>query len=363
MTPAMAPLVVGAAAGSASASGDGLLVLGAAILVLVLCMIGFAATAAWLRLRNREKELAWQARERRWEEKLLDVLAGAATPAAIWMLVLPGEELYFVDYLLRYSRRLRGSMRHVLEELARPYLAGVVERLQAPDAERRARAVETLALLGFGAHLPLIVGALDDSSPLVSMIAVRAIALHKRPEHVALLLDEADRLGTWSPRQMVAVLVSMGPAAVTALRDTFADRSRSATLRATAGDALRLLHDPAAAATAAEVLQADPDREVLASALRLLGDLGRAEQLIAARPFVTHPDPVLRAAAMQALAASADAGDLELLREGVRDDSGWVAIQAVRSLKAAGETASLCSIATEDGDRAVLARQILLERA
>lgn len=335
----------------------------ASILALVLCMIGFAALAAALRLRNGRTARAWQAREARWEEALLEVLAGAATPGSLWQRVEEGEQLYFLDYLLRFARRTRGSTRHVLEELARPYLAPVVQRMTGGDAERRARAVETVAMLGFGPNANRIIEALRDPSPLVSMIAARSIARQQRPEYVDAVLAEAEQLTHWSPRQLSAMLASMGATAMPALRHALADPHLAPELRAVAADSLRHLHDPDAMDIAGLVLATATDREVVAATLRLVADLGEPAQAEVVRPFLSHPDQVIRAAAIQALTTTGDAQDRALLQHGIDDESGWVAMHAARALKSTGQSQLLRELARRDEPRSLLARQVLLESA
>lgn len=356
--------VVGRLAGAQATELDlGRTALLGSILLLVLCMLGFAAMAAVLRLRNRRTQREWEAREARWEQPLLAVLSGEATPGSLWQLVEDEEQLYFVDYLLRYARRVRGSTRHVLEELARPYLHPVVERMTGGDAERRARAVETVAMLGFGPNAARIAAALRDPSPLVSMIAARCIARQQRPEYVDVVLAEAAHLTDWSPRQLSAVLVSMGPAAMAALRHALEDPHLPPALRAVTAESLRQLHDPDAMASAERVLATATDREVLAATLRLVAELGGHEQSPAVRPFLTHPDPVIRSAAIQALTTTADAHDVTLLQHGIDDESGWVAIQAARALRSTGQSEVLRDLARSDQPRSPLARQVLLESA
>jgi HEAT repeat protein len=343
--------------------GPGALALLAAIVVLVACAVGFALIAGVLRHHNRRKEREWLVREEMWELPLLDVLSGSAPPTALWALVAEGEELYFVDYLLRYARRMRGSTRHVLTELARPYLAPVAERMRGGDPERRARAVETVALLGFGRYTAEVVEALGDPSPLVSMIAARNIARHQRPEHVPLLLEHAVRLSDWSPRQLSAVLASMGPESIPALRLALVDPLLTPAVRAAAADALRHLHDPGAVDAAIIVLSSATDRDVVAAALRIVGELGQPEDARRVRPLCCSPDPVIRSAAIQALTTTGAAEDHEMLRRSLDDESGWVAIQAARALKRTGSAATLRELAHEEEPRSSLARQVLLESA
>jgi hypothetical protein len=338
------------------------LIVASAILGLVLCAVFFAVVAGVLRYRNRRKEREWLAREAKWEGPLLEVLAGIDRPERLWSLVTRGDELYFVDYLLRYARRIRGSTRRVLAELARPYLGPVADRMSTGDTERRARAVETIAMLDFDRHAERIVAALDDESPLVSMIAARSIARNQRREHVPVLLAHIARLAAWSPRQLTALLTTLGGDAAPALREALADRAHAPELRAIAADALRRLHDPEAVDVAADLLSVEENRELLAAALRIVAALGRPEHAAQVRPLCTHEDPVIRAVAIQALTTTGAAEDLFLLRLGLDDESHWVAIHAARALRDSGGGASLRVLARSESPRSALAQQVLMER-
>lgn len=331
------------------------------IVALLACAVAFAATAAMLRHRNRAKERAWKEREERWEGPLLDVVAGTRRPAELWSLVGEGEGLFFVDYLLRFARRTRGGTRHVLEELARPYLEPIVSRMRGGDPERRARAVETVAMLGFGPYGGGVLRALTDPAPLVAIVAARSVGRQGRPEHAELVLEHASRLTHWSPRQLTAVLVSMGAPAAPGLRRALTSDAYPAAVRAIAADALRLLHDPAAVAAAESVLRPGEDRELVVAALRLVGELGGPDQAARARSFVNETDPVIRSAAVQALAAAGAPEDIDLLRQRLSDESGWVALRAARALKVSGAGATLREIARGDDSQAQIARHILVE--
>jgi HEAT repeat protein len=340
----------------------GRLWLGAAIGVLILCALLFAVTASVLRYRNRRKEVHWTAREAKWTAPLMAVLTGEAPPTALWSRIEPGEELYFLDFLLRYARRLRGQSRETLSELAQPYLARVAGRMQRGDADRRARAVETVAQLGFDAHLDGIAASLAAPSPMDSMVAARGFARRRRADHVPLLLAHLSRLQSWSPGQLAALLASMGADAVAPLRAALADAGQPPTLRAIAADALRELRDSEAATVAAHVLEGARDHALIIAALRLIGALSRQEHAAAVHPFCDADEVEVRAAAMDALAATGTAADRALLRRGLDDHSGWVAIHAARGLVEAGDAESLRALIDSDHPRSALARQVLVER-
>ena len=332
------------------------------IVLLLGCAILFAVIAAVLRYRNRRKEKEWLEREARWELPLLEVLAGSESPRVLWDLVGRDEQLYFVDYLLRFARRTRGHTRDILAGLAHPYLGQVAGRIATGDTERRARAVDTVALLGFAEYGKLIVAALDDPSPFVSMIAARCIARQQSPEHARLLVGHLSRLADWSPRQLTAMLASLGHEAAPCLRAAFADPANAPGLRAVAADALRRLHDPEALAVAGAVLEtAASDRDLVAAALRLVAELGGPEQAALVRPFCTHTDAVIRATAIQALPTTGALEDADSLRHALADESGWVAIQAARALMGSGDLRSLRALARAGEPRSALARQVLME--
>jgi HEAT repeat protein len=359
--PQVASVPPPASAAAAPVAEAGLLALAIAIAILALCAIGFAVIAGVLRYRNRRKEREWLAREAKWEKPLLDTLIGDSPAEALWSLVAEQEGLYFVDYLLRFARRIKGSTRDRLADLAQPYLEPVVARIGGGDPERRGRAVETIATLSFDRHHELVVAALDDPSPLVAMIAARSIARQQRPEHTRLLLGHMSRVAEWSPRQLTAMLVSMGAESMPALRLAFEDEETPPSLRAIAADALRRLHDPEAMETALRVLPGASDRDLIAATLRLMADLGHTGQAHDVRPLCTHPDPVIRAVALQALTTTGGAEDQELLRGGMEDESGWVAIQSALGMMRTGDGASLRARAQRDDPLASLAQQVLVE--
>lgn len=336
------------------------LLLGAILVVLALSVL-FALTAALLRYRNGRMATRWRALEGRWESLLMEVLAGDAPRRALWERVRPGEEMYFVDYLLRFARRLRGAARVQLSELAAPYLPAVVERARRGDPERRARAVETLALLGYYNHAQLIVEALRDPSPLVAMVAARGIARQQDPRHIRSVVAGLGRLTNWSPRHLSYTLASIGTLAVPALRAALVDPARPPATRAIVADALGRLQDPRAADLAAELLPHTAERELSAALLRLLEAAGAPRHGHAAYALLNSPDPVIRAQAVSALATISGTTDPECFRPGLEDASTWVAIHAARALRDLGHRGLLRDMIGASHPRAALARQVLTE--
>ena len=343
--------------------GPTLYLLSAAIGGLAGLALAFAALALFLRWRNAVRARRWGALEARWERTLLEVLAGDAPADALAPLVAPRDGSFFVGMLMRYARRLRGAERDTVVRIAQPYLGRIARQLRLRSAERRARAVQTLSVLGAEAYRDVVRRALDDPSPLVAMVAARALARGRDAEHGAAILARLERFDEWSARYLASMLAGMGAEVAAPLCDTLADPARAAWVRAVAADALTMLHDLPAADVAAAVLGATDDRELLAANLRLLAALGRPAHVPRIRPLASSGDAVVRAMATRALAALGDETVRARLRDALDDPSPWVAHEAAAGLAESGGGEILRALADSDHPRAVLARQALREAA
>jgi HEAT repeat protein len=320
---------------------------------------GLALVALLLRLSNDRKAQRWARLEQLWQPVALDVVVGVEPPEKVWALVGPRDGLHFVNYLLRFAKLVTGSERRVVDELAAPYLPLVLPQLKYRTVERRARAVQTLSILGSRSHSAIILRALDDPSPLVAMVAARALARGGSPDFAAGILSRMHRFDTWRPSFLSSMLASMGPAVAPTLRSALADSVFHPNVRAVAADALRELHDYLAADAAARVLEETTDRNLLATTLNLLAHIGRAEHLPSIRKHAMSPEPIVRARAVAALGHVGAAEDLPFLMGAFHDQSAWVALRAAEALHEAGATDSLAMLARGDLDRAPLARQLL----
>jgi HEAT repeat protein len=339
-----------------------LLFLAIGIGMLLLCAIAFAASVVVLRFQHDRRDARWRDLEARWEAAIFDVIAGDAEPEALWNLVADDEQLYCVDYILRFARRVTGEERRRLATLAQPFLPPIAERVQARDPQRRARAVQTLGELGLARYVNEVIVALDDPSPLVAMVAARALAREEHAGYLEPVLSHLHRFTNWSPNFLASMLSFVGPSAAPALRSELADARRLPEVRAVVATALTNLNDYDAANVAAPILEEETNRELVTAVLRLLSRIGREEQLPLVRKAAQSTDFVIRAAAATALGSLGQAQDMQVLREACEDDSKWVALHAARALRDAGEVESLYELAESERARATLALQVLSEK-
>jgi HEAT repeat protein len=331
-------------------------------LLLLALTLFFAIYTIHLRLAHMRKAQRWKRLEQIWEPALKKVLAGERSPFVAWKRVRPRDRRYFVDFLLRYADGLPGEDQQILVKTAGGFLIYVADHMKKVDPERYARSIHTLGLLGLETFSAAIIAALDDPSPLVNMVAARALLRNGRLDYVEAVLRRAKRFKDWSSGFLASMLVAAGPEAVPLLRQIFLDVARPTWLRASVADALVEQNDAAAADIAARVLQTETDRELVTAALRLLKRTGRPEHSAILRELCNSPDFVIRAHAVSALASLGNARDIQQLWRFFEDPSSWVAIHAAWALKERGGEEVLRELVACHHPRAKLALQVLSER-
>jgi len=338
------------------------------VALLFVVTVGFSAYAVTLRLWHRSRDRRRARFAERWREGLLATIAQSDTDAAgtdvsrdVRGDVAEDERIHFVGFVVEYARRLSGDGRDTLRGLVEPYLGLIAERADSSSVEVRARAIQTLGMLGLEAHAPRVIAALDDDSPLVAMVAARALAQAESPTHAAAVLERLPRFQGWNRRFLASMLAAMGPEVAATFRAGLADSSREPRTRAVLAEALLLQSDLLAADVAARILEADADRELRVAALRLLHVVGRPDHAPVVRRYLGSDDETVRAQALRALGAVGSQGDVPTLLDAMMDASPWVALSAARAALEAGAQRALDEIATSEHVNAALARQVLAE--
>jgi hypothetical protein len=307
-----------------------------AVIGLAAACVVFSAYALWLRAGNTFRRRKWEDREARWTGLTLEAVAGERSVEELTARVGRGERSAFLEFLMRYARRLKGRERDRVKELAAPFLPTTLPLLTSRDPFRRALAVQTLGTLGTLEHEHALLGALGDSSPLVSMLAARALAAQRGAAHADAILANLDRFESWGTEYVTTLLASLGPEASPSLRRVLEDTARTPRVRAVAADALRELHDLEAAGSAFGALEGDAPPDLAAPLLRLLAVLGEPRHLVGIRRTLTHPHFAVRAEAYSAYGALCGAEGETVLQEGLWDRSPWVALHAARAMRDRG---------------------------
>jgi HEAT repeat protein len=334
-------------------------VLVAIVGALFIVTLVFSAYAFYLRLRHEARDRQRARYAAKWKDRILQALADDDAARALQAGVEEDERLHFVGFAVQYARRVRGDGRATLAGLVKPFLGPIVERADSRRVEIRARAVQTLGTLGLPEHSARVIAALDDPSSLVSMVAARALALGEAPEYADAVLSRLHRFTGWNRRFLASMLAAMGPSVTTTLRAALADARAEPRSRAVAAEALQIQGDLGAGDIAAEVLRTTTDRDLLASTLRLVREVGRPDHAESVRMHVRSPDIAVRAQALHALGTVGGEAEIPQLVEAMRDPSPWAALNATEGLLAAGGGPLLAEMAASEDGVGALARQVL----
>ena len=347
--------------GSFTATEGALITLSIIVIALMLVALFFSAYAVLLRARHARRDRLWEALSARWEAPVLAaILDPDAVPAA--QATVPEEyRLHFVQFVLEYSRRVRGAERRTLRVLAEPYLDEVAERTHHRNSEVRTRAVQTLGTLGLPKYSEDVLRGLEDPSPLVSMVAARYLARAEFPQFAPAVMKHLGRFEGWNPRFLASMLAAIGPEASPVLRQGLVDTATPTWLRAVYAEALRMQLDPLAGDLALEALGTTDERELLAPLLTLLAAVGRPDHVPTIREYCSSDDIIVRAQALHALGLLSDAAEIPLLLDAMDDPSPWATLHAARGVRAAGGRRILEEIAASDHPHAALAGQVLFE--
>lgn len=321
----------------------------------------FAALAIVLRIRHDRRLKRRERLEEKWEALLLDVLAGREELHVLLDSVARRDRVSYLDLLYRIGRHLQGDDLEVVRVAAEPYLDEIAGDLDERDTETRAKYLQMLGVLGFHDHHDVIRASLDDPSPMVAMVAARALMRRGRHEFAADVLRRLSRFEDWSEATLSSLLAVMGPGASPALRDVFASTDKPLWIRVTACRALEKLNDFEAADVAAGLVEGEPEPELLRAALDLLGQVGRDEHIPLVREYCMADDETVRISGIGALGRLSASTDTEALLLSIGDESPWVAMNAARSLKHLARTDLLRELAASGHQRAELLEQVLLE--
>jgi HEAT repeat protein len=335
--------------------------------ILILSLLGlavfFAVLTFFLRLRNERETRTWERLSKTWDPLLLDALSDPERLQAIWEEVKDEHQILFLEFVLQYAQRLGGSERETLKRAAEPFLPKMLPLLSHRQVGVRARAVQTLGVLGLPAFAEEVKEAVDDESPFVGALAARLLAHEGGGDIAEELCRRLSRFKNFRNWYLVDLVVALGPSAIPTIRETMVDTECPLQIRSVAAHSLSVLGDLASADPAGRLALEEEDPALLTSLMRLLGQVGTDEHAPAARAHIDSDEFFLRAAAIRALSELGGEEDLPLLVEKLSDPSAWVRMAAARGVYRIGGREALRVLGTSEDPARVLFRQVLGEEA
>ena len=335
------------------------LIFGVVIAILLVLVILLAAITLIIRFRNISRSSKYLIQEEKWGPLILEYMFGDSTPDEIHNAVDPGEELRFIDIIIRHLQQLRGAEAEKLIGLTDPYLHKIVKQLSDNSPARRARALKTLSTLAIKRYpLEMLLG-LNDTSPLVSMVVARSMAQHGQIEYLDDIMDQISRFSNWNRSYLASMIASFGSSGSQTLLDILISQSTSNFAKVIAADALAELNYFDATPFLPEILATTQDADLLAALLRLSGKIGHPSIMTSIRPFLAHPYHYVRGQAYRAVGSLGGITDLPLLELAVRDDSPWVARYAAIALIEIGGRERLEAMIAQGHKRSALLQEAL----
>lgn len=334
-----------------------------ASLGLFVVFLGICGGIVGLRIKNTLRARHRTGLEETWTPRVYDVLAGEAPPEPFSVVVAASDQIFFLDFLSRFTGLLKGHDAMMVRKIAAPHLHVLEPELTHRIPERRARAVEVLGGLAGKSREQRLAEMLRDGSPIVAINAAYALARRGAVWHLHDVVESLERFGLWNIPFLSTLVGRMGPEAAPSLRAVMANRSQPARVRAIVAGALVDLKDLESVRAAEQILREDDDPDLLIAALRLLRKLGGADAVPLARMHCCAENPAVRGHAIRALSRLGGPGEVHLLEQALEDDTLWVVMYAAEGLREMGRTDILERLADSGGPQAQAAREAILVAA
>ncbi len=329
--------------------------------VLTILSLTLVITAVVAHLLSKRRTQTRQRDLERWQQTLLDILAGDTPPETLSDQVEASQRRRFLSFLVAYATTVKGRALTRIRAVARPFLSITKKNLHAGSRMVRAQTVRQIGLLGGEDYAPVLDEALDDRSDFVSFIAFQHLAKWVGPDEAPRLLDTVPHLSRVDRVQLVSALAEIGEEAVPFFRKELRNEDRTSFERVVCAETLRWLGDGDAAPAAVDLLKtSDNDPELTAALLRLLSRVGSTQHAVVVRSHCRSDVSFVRIQATRALGQLGGEKDVACLTDRIRNDpSRWVALSAAQSLAELGRTEQLRHLSDRGDDRASIAADLL----
>lgn len=331
----------------------------AAGLLLVTGLVAVIATLLHVRsdLRKRRHNQV----DKEWSPVIKAALAGRVDPAAAVANIDADDRGHFLRLLLRSARQGTDRETNILKQMAAPFLEDVRKGRPTEAPEAQAIRMQLLGWLGDERDVPQLVEALEDPSPLVAVVAMRALIRRRQTEAIERVVANLDRFKFWNMRTIASMLAEFGAPIGPSLRTCLSSSNSDMRVRLIALTTLEELGGETAAQTAVELLTTTRERPLVTGSLRILEAAGDRRHLALLREMTRSDDEIVRLRAYAALSAIDAKSEIETLQAALDDRNTWVAMRAAQALVRAGRTEALERTAQGSSARAELAKQVLAE--
>lgn len=236
----------------------------------------------------------------------------------------------FINLWNHFQESLRGESKECLNQLAR---AVSIDQMALKLLRHRSVTEQLLAIMTLG-HLrdksawKVLSGLIQDSNPVISLAAARALMQIDASAAVCLFMPLLGVRTDWPASKIAAILKEAGASVIS---EPLAELIRHAPVQQLPGliHFLDLSYAELGASLVREILETSTNTQVIAACLLAMRD---ARNLDLARKQLKHPDWPVRVQAAAALGRIGSAADRESLLSLLQDPQWWVRYRAAQAL-------------------------------
>jgi hypothetical protein len=339
------------------------LILIVSVMFLAVIVVLLALITLSLRLKNTLKAKRFRKLENIWQPLVLDVLDGKMAPVEIQKFVARKDHLFFIQYLVRITRQLRGEEQVVVKGLSEPFLHLLLRKLSRSHFDDKILALHLLSFIGIKGFEKQVKKIYLHANRAAGIVALRAMC---QPEYNAFypyILEHIDRFKNWNHNILASILANGGPDVAFWFRQIVADANRLEWTQILACDTLRLLSDIEAASIISQRIQQTTSRELLTAFLRYLEVAGSYKHMEEISYLAMSDDYVVRTNVIRTIGNVAPDSHIELLSEALSDPANWVVLNAAIALAKGGHSYILMDRISRKHPRSNILQQVLAEYA
>jgi hypothetical protein len=339
------------------------LILIVSVMFLAVIVVLLALITLSLRLKNTLKAKRFRKLENIWQPLVLDVLDGKMAPVEIQKFVARKDHLFFIQYLVRITRQLRGEEQVVVKGLSEPFLHLLLRKLSRSHFDDKILALHLLSFIGIKGFEKQVKKIYLHANRAAGIVALRAMC---QPEYNAFypyILEHIDRFKNWNHNILASILANGGPDVAFWFRQIVADANRLEWTQILACDTLRLLSDIEAASIITQRIQQTTSRELLTAFLRYLEVAGSYKHMEEISYLAMSEDYVVRTNVIRTIGNVAPDSHIELLSEALSDPANWVVLNAAIALAKGGHGYILMDMISKKHPRSTIFNQVLAEYA
>jgi hypothetical protein len=314
-----------------------------------------------LRLRNNRTSKQWLNKEEMWEPRLMDYLAGEVSADEFRDEINHRDQLRFLKFLVKYADRLREHERQLLNDLAEPYLEGLLPGTRSDNIGDRAQAIRILGTLGLPQYQNTLMRTLRDDTLVVRMVAAQTLIHNEKSRDAHTLMGHLNYFDDVSEDYLASLLAKAGNTAGPNMRTFLAHKDNPTELRAIAAHALYYMNDSAATHIASSLLAPHIPPRLMLPCLNIISVWGSPEHAPSVRKLFPIKTTRILASACRALGKVGDQSDIPSLLKSMQHPSPWVNMAAAHALGDLNASDKLIPYLYGEPIRAELARMVMQE--